>query len=520
MPARNGIKLINLRDFTGGLNLMRNIAQLEPNESPDLLNIDISDRGGFRLRKGIANLGTNLAADPLSLHALLSSTGTQQILACDGTNLKSFDGTTWSTAVARTGKNVSVQYKNKLYLQNGTQAPLRWDGSASYSMGNAWNNNLASPTVSGNGNMPIGKTMAVYKNCVFLGNTYESGTQYPSRVRWSHPGYAEDWVDYHWIDIDTGVDGDEITALVPYQDRLVVFKRNSIHIVYGEGPEGFSVTPISNEFGTISQDSVVATDHGLYFYDQENGVFAFDGRNMSWQFSRLYPAITNGYITDAVASKICMGYGKQRVWLSVPWRGSLTCNRVFVLTPHLNKNGAWTQYDLPLGPFLEYKPAQSQESLLIAGHVGNTRVVKLEQDNSVDVYGGETHHINAYYRSPWMDLGQPAIRKRWKRPEALLMDGRESEIRVEVYKDFDPSKVSRTFTFNTTTSGNNVLVWGSGKWGQKKWGAQDAEHWVLDKGSSLGNGRAVSLKIMSPSNDVSWGLNALVMKVIPKPVRN
>lgn len=520
MPARNGIKVVNLRDFTGGLNLMRNIAQLEPNESPDLLNVDISDRGGFKLRKGIVNLGEDLAADPLSLHALLSSSGTQQILACDGTNLKKWDGSSWSTAAARTGTNVGVQFKNKLYLQNGVDASLRWDGAASHAMGVAWNNNLAAPTTVGNGNMPIAKTMTVYKNCVFLGNTYESGTQYPSRIRWSHPGYAEDWVDYHWIDIDTGFDGDEITALVPYQDRLLVFKRNSIHVLYGEGPEAFSVTPVSNEFGTVSQQSAVATDHGVYFYDQANGVFAFDGRGMSWQFSRLYPAITENYITDSVSGEIKMGYGKQRVWLSVPWRGSLTCNRVFVLTPHLNKNGAWTQYDLPLGPFLEYKPAQSEESFLIAGHVGNKRVVKLEQNISTDYYDGTNHHIDAYYRTPWIDMGQPAVRKRWKRPEALLMDGRESEIRVEVYKDFDPSKMTRTFTFNTSASGNDVLVWGVGKWGQKMWGAQDTEHFVLDKGSSLGNGRAVSLKVMSPPNNVPWGVNALVMKVIPRPVRN
>jgi hypothetical protein len=43
---------INLDDFTGGVNLWRNQFNIAPNQSPDMLNMEIDPRGGFYTRKG------------------------------------------------------------------------------------------------------------------------------------------------------------------------------------------------------------------------------------------------------------------------------------------------------------------------------------------------------------------------------------------------------------------------------------------------------------------------------------
>lgn len=43
---------LNLVDFTGGLNLRADAFQLLPNESPDMLNVEVDPRGGFRSRNG------------------------------------------------------------------------------------------------------------------------------------------------------------------------------------------------------------------------------------------------------------------------------------------------------------------------------------------------------------------------------------------------------------------------------------------------------------------------------------
>lgn len=46
------LQAINLDDFTGGLNLWRNQFNIGPNQSPDMLNMEIDPRGGFYTRKG------------------------------------------------------------------------------------------------------------------------------------------------------------------------------------------------------------------------------------------------------------------------------------------------------------------------------------------------------------------------------------------------------------------------------------------------------------------------------------
>lgn len=47
------VSVLRTDDFTGGLNLRADAFQLGRNESPDLLNVEIDQRGGFQMRRGI-----------------------------------------------------------------------------------------------------------------------------------------------------------------------------------------------------------------------------------------------------------------------------------------------------------------------------------------------------------------------------------------------------------------------------------------------------------------------------------
>ena len=48
----NRLEPLNLVDFTGGLNLRSNTFQLQPNESPEMINISIDPLGGIYSRRG------------------------------------------------------------------------------------------------------------------------------------------------------------------------------------------------------------------------------------------------------------------------------------------------------------------------------------------------------------------------------------------------------------------------------------------------------------------------------------
>jgi hypothetical protein len=512
------IELINARDFTGGLNLSPNVMQLGEAESPDLSNVDISERGGFRLRKGVDTYADALTADPLSIHGFIASSGTQQVIVADGTNLKYTTGTTWSTLAARTGPCTSVMFKNNMYLSNGVSGMCKWTGAVATTLAQGFNDDLSAPVA---GKAPIAKFSAVYKGSVFVANTVESAVAYPNRVRWSHPNQPEDWVSYHYIDIDPGADGDEITAMVPFDDRLIVFKRKSIHVVFGDPPEGLSTYPVSHEVGAVSQAAVAASESGVYFFDWPGGVFRYNGRQIEWLFERLSAAIKNGDINSSQYSKVQLGFGNRRLWVSVPTSGSTTVNSVYVLTPALGSGGAWVQYDLSVGPYFNWTPSQTGTALFLAGYAAGDRLLKLDQPRTTDEFGAGAVHIDAHYQTPWFDLGQPAMKKRWRRPEAVLLDGQDAEVRVDVMRDYDPNNAVRQFHFTTTASAEDVMVWGPGYglWGDP-WGGSVDEAWVVDRGSPIGAARAVSLRFRSPLNDVDWGVNAFVLKVTPRKVRS
>lgn len=514
--ARPRIQIETVSDFRGGLNLRSNSFLLGDSESPDLLNVDVDPRGGFRLRRGVNTWGDALAGEVSALIPFRTDAGVKQVIAQVGGSLLSGTGGGWTALpTGRSGTLNFTSFKNRLYVQNGSSAPLRWDGTTATSLTQTWNNNLDAPN---QGDMPIGKCVATHMGSVWVANTVEGGTAFPNRVRWSHPNHPEDFVDYHYIDIDTGLDGDEITALVPFGDRLIVFKNRSVHAVYGQPPENLQVFPISQEVGAPSQQAVVSTDIGVYFYSGAEGVFLYQGKQPEWQYESLFPATLDGSIHP---DDVQLGWGKRRLWVSVRWRGSSTRNRVFVLDPSLSKGGTWVAYDLTVGPFLEWDPT-GEEPEFLAALVGGTRVLRLDVDDQVgDDFGNGLELFPSYYCTRWFTAGHPTLKKRFKRPELVMKGGSTATVNVDVYHDYDPSHAARHFTAVTAADGE-WGVWGQSTWGGAVWGRASSERNEIERGPSLGTGRAVSLRFRGPTEGVpaDWGVDSLTIKYIPKVVRS
>lgn len=522
MPKQQ-IKVVTLNDFTGGLNLRADAFQLANNESPDMMNVDVDPRGGFRQRKAVAPFGGSFTGgDPLSLWSF-ETPSYKQVMIRQGSVVKYSTGGAWSNAVA-SGLTAGLPircatFKNNGYLQNGTDAPWRWTGVTATQLGTAFNENLQAPS---GGNMPKAKLIAVWQGCVWLANTTESAVAYPNRVRWSHPNFPEDYRSIDFADIDTGVDGDEITALVPFGDRLLVFKRNSIHAVYGYGPDNFQVLPVHHSSGAVSADAVVATDEGVYYFSWPNGLMHYDGRHEPrWLFERLFPAITGGSIPDAYQAKVTVGWLNRRVFVSVPWGSSTSNARTFVFDPSVGKDGAWVQYDLGLGSMLLWRPPAA-DALPLAVVVGKSYLVRLDVDAAFDDFGSGATHIASYYRTRWLDFGQPAVRKRWRRPEIVMMGGTTAKILVDARTDYDASLVRHSFYLDTTADANTFMWddpshgWDSGA----VWARASSDINELRRGSSMGTSRAISMQFSGPLSNASWGIDSVSLKFTLKPVRS
>lgn len=539
LPAGPQIQLAPETSFIGGLNFRADAFQLGPTESPDLLNVDLDPRGGFYQRNAVSPLNsTALSSTPTAMWEYSASAGlVAQVMVQQGSDFAYSTGSNFTSvnpdALTTSGKMRAAVHSDLCYIQrNAENAAIKWDGSTATVLGTSFNDDLTSPSGT---NMPKAKCIAAWGGYMWVANTNESGTAHHSRVRFSHPNKPADFRTNDYIDIDIGHDGDEITALVPFSNRLLVFKTNSVHAIFGSGVADFQAVDITFAAGAISQDAVVATEFGVYFFDWPSGLMRYDGRSVSWVFERIQPKIEDGSIVGASLADITVGWINRRVWVAVPYEQS-TNNRVFVLDPklawhkryglHLGEDGAWTQYDIPCGAFLAWHPP-GEDTTWLAASPTTDYVLKLEQDAPQDDYGAGSVDISSYYVTRWYDVGSPAQWKRWKRPEIAVRGGNTMTLRFDVYHDFDPSQIKRTMTAETTATSSNSLVWDDGshaanmKWDANVWGGDSPDSEELIKLSNLGRSKAVRFKITGPSNpSVKWQVDAITLKYIPLRIRN
>lgn len=525
-------------DFTGGLNYRADAFQMDDHESPDMMNMDLDPRGGFSLRGGVAPLNsTVLSLAPTTLMPFATTGGVQQILvknSASTTNQLAYStGGNFTNvtpdALATVGKFRSAAFKDNLYVQRNAENPVvKWTGAAATVLGTTFNDNFAAPTGL---NMPTAKCITAHGGYVWVANTIEGGISFKNRVRWSHPNQPADFRTNDFIDIDVGHDGDEITALMPFRDHLLVFKSSSCYAIRGFDFNSFAVTPLSQTSGAISQEAVVNTDFGIYFFSWPEGLMQYEGTSVTWVFERIWPAINDGRILGSAQAAITVGWLNRRVWVGVPWVTGTTNSRTFVLDPSLQwrrrygspkqrlaREGGWTAYDLPVGPMLEWQPPGAASTFL-AAHATLGRVLKTSQTAPTDDFGSGATNIASYFVTRWFDAHNPAQIKRWKRPEIIMRGGVTATLTVDVWQDYDTSQIKRTIPLIIAAPSTTTGVWGTGVWGTSTWGGDSSENEEIHHLSALGRSRAVRMRFTGPTPSVKWTVDSITFKYIPRRIR-
>ena len=540
MPSN--IQVLNIRDFTGGLNLNTDTFKLQDNESPDLLNVDIDGRGGFQCRRGVTPFSTtSLATTPHSMWNYTNS-GASYTMVGQGAKMLYSTGTTWTelgtNIGASSGTVGAATVNNTFYWVRDNAAAQKWNGTTLTSLGTSFNNTIT----PGSGNMPRAQHIAVHSGYTWIAATWESGTFYGSRVRFSWANEfdlsAENWRSDEFIDVDPGKDGDQITAIMPFGDQLLVFKQNSVYAIYGYSSDSFTVVNVSNSVGCAGRHAIVGTPNGVFFFDPKTGLNAYDGRQVRSPFGQIWPSMRDGWIPKTSYANIHLGWINNRVWMSVPWKTAPSDPRyyTFVFDPFLS-NGCWTKYDLKAGPFCKNERSTDYLAAIHDSTGVKNLVYKVDvQDQYHDNFGSGVVPINAYYRTKWIDLGQPAVKKRWRRMEAVLQVDLPYELQVETFKDYDPTATIKQFkiaaegfvTAETNGIWGTVGVTDPSKWDTAQW-AHTGQYGEIQKGSSLGVSNAVALKIggrvlSRGSNSVAsaptfWGVDSLMIKYVPRRVR-
>lgn len=547
------INTIVVNDFTGGLNLRADAFQLADNESPDMQNVDVDPRGGFSSRGGIVEYSTaavgGASAGAFTPRRLFPWDGAAKhlMVAANDKVFWTADGTV-SASIATTDNPYGASFapwavgaNSFVYIACGHgYSAIKWNGTATTTLTDsgtgAWQDSYASPTGT---HMPRANLVASHLDRLWVADTKENTTVYPNRIRWSHPSIAESWREDDYIDVVGG--GSGITAIVPFGDQLLIFKKHAVFALLGYDEETFQLVPLTTEIGAVNAQCVAATEQAVFFFSWPDGLFVFNGTGFTDLFVPLRPLLQTGEITETSMAGVYVSFCDRRVFVSLPvgvdptdietynqagvtydsastkYGGNTrasTPTATFVWDSTIREGGAWTKYvtgdGYGFGPAVDFIQS-SGARIPVAAHVYQPALLKIDQEGvHTDTFRGTTYAFDSYYVTRWQDAQNTSAKKFWRRPEMVVRQlGHSTTIDVDVYHNWNRSTADRTFSIQLDA---RDIGGGYDSWVMPDLGSD------LAKGNNLGLANSVQLKISSPGSD-PWGVNAITFKFNPRRVR-
>jgi hypothetical protein len=586
----NRLEPLNLVSYVGGLNLRADQFQLADDESPDMLNVDIDPRGGFFTRRGWERWNetsiVDLEADeaqpnwhPRNAYAHVTSNDQQFIYVVESNNLYVADDTTVFAPVtgpvceANPHQADLAAWGDDVYISCGMSQPSYRRhqptvGSATTTAldPDTWSE-IDAPT---HDVMPQAEHVEAHGGYLFVACTKEDGVLYNARVRWSHPGVPDAWREDDFLDIEAA--GGRITAIVAFNDHLLIFKTNSLWALYGYDEQSWQLVRVSSLIGCPTMTAIGKSETAVYFYSatSKGGIYGYTGGPPTYISENIRPAFEQLFNFE----NVFVSWAARKLWVTVPWRkdtGSTTDpSSMFVYNPDIGE-GAWTMYRSEFGtpaPVLDGSDIQQKYPLAALWSNEEAEMVTLDAiddayddilappvlgvtpgdgilstsdgfDIGVDGFQFRGQAFEAYYRTRWLHAGWPDRKKSWRRP-TLICKGvqRETKLIVETYRDYNEAVIHRSRTL--LLRANSATFWreegfeapeedgfdwealgaedpaGRGaNWGQSVNGA------TLQRSGSLGLARAVQLRVQGSTltPKTKWGVDGIVAKFVMRRFR-
>lgn len=270
-----------------------------------------------------------------SLYEFFKSDGTSEILSISNGKLnKGLDGLITPVAGAIGEKANFLSYKNRTLKDVVLIAD---GGKLKYYDGSVKEVTPHVPTDGTNGtpaeNADPGQNDLVYLSnfrCMTMKKDRLYAAAHPevkNRVSFcyfdTYLGYAvyDYWPSTYFIDVPVD-DNDQITALKPFRDALIIFCKRSVWALLGEGPTmaDYQLIKINVQKGCISPDSVQVVGNNL-FYLGEDAVYSLFSTDKAYvsakEVSTNIGPILKG-IGTADKSKAVAAYFDNRYYLSFP----------------------------------------------------------------------------------------------------------------------------------------------------------------------------------------------------------
>lgn len=464
---------IHINDFSGGLNTFDPEYISPLNQSPDLDNIVLLDKG-FKKRNGDSAWNSSAmvsGSTPITgMGYIQLDAGTQFLNAIAGTKFftdSALSGTMSDATGAITitsGQNNlwnSVNFNNlQIWFGGAPDAPFKYSGS-----GNA--------AVLG-GSPPTANNVFAANNRIFAMNTAAN----PSRIYWPILSNPEDWTGTGSGSADVAVsDGDSLQCgIVTGPDTAILFKKNSSHMMFTTR-QPFPIYQLQKGIGVAGKNAWAFANGTIYIVTPGLRMKSTtDGVNFT-----TYPNDIND-IWDSINSnriQYIQGiYYQPLEWIMwVVSTGSSTSNNYLIV------------WDLERKCFIRCTMGFKanvlglvQNRRLFMGHYNGKLFEKLKSTIFSDASETTPGAIDAYWRIPFTGLTTEidvTVHPFYIDVVALT----ETASTLDVSYGFDFTGVQTTQQFSLQAVGG---VWDTAIWDVDVWGGQNAtvlQQFVLGRGN-------------------------------------
>ena len=454
--AHMALQRVPINNFRGGLNTRDGPFDLQPNESPDLMNVTLTSLvGQLQVRQGKTVVGSTapgvidharqLALQGGARYLMLSING--KIVSCDqsGNFVTRFTGTAGTIWDFATTPDASGN--DRLWMMNGVDPPQKWDG-------------VTSATVAWAGTPPNGNRILVWRNKMVVIGVSAA----PSRLYLSPAGDPElttgayDFIDLRGDDFELGT----LTELQVLADRLYIFKERSVWLM--SDPTTFANRRVG-EPGCNSRFQSDVIEDKLYFFNRQ-GLWSTGGVTVALEtgsITNLFPVRLN----SAAMGKVRV-LGTQdsypRILMTIPVDGSTTNNLMIELVPHINFRRIGGRRYLLLPAFMlhtfsattlvNWKPTATG-SWGIYGGDPNGKLYQYFQGQTDD-----TQPISAWWQSSWMAIQGEEPFERIRRVNVEL----SGDAVVDIFEDFAQAPRFSAALPNPPVSTGDPINWDAGHW--------------------------------------------------------
>jgi hypothetical protein len=297
------------RDFSGGWNIRDAQGELAANESPDLYNVTLDERGGISKRLGYTKYNSSAFGSSLVTNCFYWSTG-QNLITQAGTKLYKDTSTTEFKTFTTSERCGFADFTGLLYFIHPTDGLFSYDGT----------------TVTARAAGPKGTTLAPWQNKLWAAGDPLN----KPRVYFSAAGDGTSWPGTNFVDLrekDTeivtclaGASGLDISG----RAGLLAFKRRSTYRIFDSSTGQFQT--LDTQIGAASSISVVNGFQRTVALG-ESGIYWTDGVGpMRPASDKIVTLFDPTQIAFSQLDKFSAGIKGDRMYFSLPRAGATANN--------------------------------------------------------------------------------------------------------------------------------------------------------------------------------------------------